>query len=173
MHLNRPTGKRAYTLQRHPRRATAKGRPLQPERSPRFARRCGLPCARFSGSPSFPARLKTTRTAMPPTPRLNADFCWECPACRRPFLRPDQAAHCPCPKPKRVRRHHRPLGPLRRTSIWDGHPVALTGWLEAEQAELTVPHRTEDGTVTATAWRFCASRDALEPTGQHAHVPAA
>lgn len=26
------------------------------------------------------------------TPRLNADFFWECPTCRRPFPRPDAAA---------------------------------------------------------------------------------
>lgn len=41
------------------------------------------------------------------------------------------------------------------------------------QAELTVLHRSEEGTVTATAYRFCAPRDALEPTGRHAPVPAA
>jgi hypothetical protein len=57
--------------------------------------------------------------------------------------------------------------------MWDGHPVALTGWLEAEQAELTVLHCTEDGTVLATAYRFCVSRDALEPIGAFAQVPAA
>ena len=57
--------------------------------------------------------------------------------------------------------------------MWDGHLVALTGWLEAEQAELTVLHRSKEGTVTATAYRFCAPRDALEPTGHHAHVPVA
>ena len=28
--------------------------------------------------------------------------------------------------------------------MFDGHPVALTGWLEADQAELTVMHRPED-----------------------------
>jgi hypothetical protein len=28
--------------------------------------------------------------------------------------------------------------------MWDGHPLALTGWLEADQAELTVLHRQED-----------------------------
>ena len=44
---------------------------------------------------------------------------------------------------------------------------------EVTQAELTVLHRSEAGAVTATAYRFCAARDALEPTGQHAHVPAA
>ena len=110
---------------------------------------------------------------MPPTPRLNADFHWECPACRRPFRRPDQAAQCPCPSPKTPATIVAPLVRCAELSMWDGHSVALTGWLEAEQAELTVLHRSEDGAVTVTGYRFCASRDALEPTGQHAQVPAA
>jgi hypothetical protein len=28
--------------------------------------------------------------------------------------------------------------------MFDGHPLALTAWLEADQAELTVLHRPED-----------------------------
>jgi hypothetical protein len=110
---------------------------------------------------------------MPPTPRLNAAFYWECPACHRPFPRPEQAAECPCPSPKAPTTIVAPLVRSTELPMWEGHLVALTGWLEAEQAELTVLHCTEDGTVTATAYRFCASRHALEPTGHHAHVPAA
>ena len=54
---------------------------------------------------------------------------------------------------------------------FDGHPVALTGWLEADQAELTVLHRPEnDGVFRATAYRFCASRAGLEPTGSASHL---
>ena len=55
----------------------------------------------------------------------------------------------------------------------DGHAVALTGCLEADQAELTVLHRRRNGRFKPTRHRFCASRDALEPTGRHAPVPAA
>jgi hypothetical protein len=57
--------------------------------------------------------------------------------------------------------------------MWEGHPVALTGWLEADQAELTLLHRKEDdGALRATAYRFCASREGLQPTGAFAFVPA-
>jgi hypothetical protein len=57
--------------------------------------------------------------------------------------------------------------------MWEGHPVALTAWLEADQAELTVLHRPEDdGALRATAYRFCASRQALEPTGAFASILA-
>jgi hypothetical protein len=56
--------------------------------------------------------------------------------------------------------------------MWEGHPLALAGWLEADQAELTVLHRPEDeGVLRATAYRFCASRKSLEPTGAFAFVP--
>ena len=65
---------------------------------------------------------------MPPTPRLNADFYWECPACRRPFPRPDQAAECPCPSPKApAATIAAPLVRCAELPMWDGHPVALTG----------------------------------------------
>ncbi|HEY0793517.1 MAG TPA: hypothetical protein VGD78_20820 [Chthoniobacterales bacterium] len=57
--------------------------------------------------------------------------------------------------------------------MWDGHPLALTGWLEADQAELNVLHRPEDdGVLRSTGYRFCASRESLEPTGTFAVVPA-
>ena len=57
--------------------------------------------------------------------------------------------------------------------MFDGHPLALTGWLEADQAELTVLHRPEDeGALRATAYRFCAARAGLEPTGAFACVRA-
>ena len=58
-------------------------------------------------------------------------------------------------------------------AMFDGHPVALTGWLEADQAELTVLHCPEDdGALRATGYRFCVSRDGLEPTGTFACVRA-
>jgi hypothetical protein len=51
--------------------------------------------------------------------------------------------------------------------MFDGHPLALTGWLEADQAELTVLHRPEDdGALRATAYRF--SSLVGEP-GAHGH----
>jgi hypothetical protein len=57
--------------------------------------------------------------------------------------------------------------------MFDGHPLALTGWLEAAQAELTVLHRPEDeGALRAAGYRFCASRAGLEPTGAFAFVRA-
>jgi hypothetical protein len=66
-----------------------------------------------------------------------------------------------------------PLVRCADLALFDGHPLALTGWLEADQAELTVLHRPENGgTLALTAYRFCASRDALEPTGHYALVPA-
>ena len=57
--------------------------------------------------------------------------------------------------------------------MFDGHLLALTGWLEADLAELTLLHREEEaeGALTATAYRFCASRQSLEPTGAFAFVP--
>jgi hypothetical protein len=80
----------------------------------------------------------------------------------------------PCPRPDApAATIAAPLVRCPDLAMFDGHPLALTGWLEAEQAELTVLHRSEEGAVTATAYRFCAPRHALEPTGQHAPVPAA
>ena len=39
--------------------------------------------------------------------------------------------------------------------MWDGHPLALTAWLEADQAEVTVLHRAEeDGALRPTGYRF-------------------
>ena len=38
--------------------------------------------------------------AIPPTPRLNADFAGECPACNRRCGQPQRAAECPCPNRK-------------------------------------------------------------------------
>ena len=99
---------------------------------------------------------------MPPAPRLNADFHWECPACRRPFRKPDQAAQCPCPSkqtpPAAI------VAPLVRCldlAMFDGHAVALTALLEAEQAELTVLHRRRNGTFRPTRHRFCASSPSI------------
>lgn len=112
---------------------------------------------------------------MPPTPRLKRPTSpGNAPPAAALFGGPTKPRECPCPSPKApAATIVAPLVRCAELAMWDGHPVALTGWLEAEQAELTVLHRSEDGAVTATAYRFCASRDALEPTGQHAHVPAA
>jgi succinylglutamate desuccinylase len=63
--------------------------------------------------------------------------------------------------------------PLMRCSelaMWEGHSLALTGWLEADQAELTVLHRRPNGTFKPTRQRFCASRRSLEPTGAFAFL---
>ena len=108
---------------------------------------------------------------MSPRPRLNADFLWECPVCHRPYRNPQRAADCTCPakKPPAVAA---PLVHCSELPMFDGHLLALTGWLEADQAELTVLHRPEDeGALRATAYRFCASRQSLEPTGTFAFVP--
>ena len=109
---------------------------------------------------------------MNPRPRLNAEFLWECPVCHRPYRNPQRAADCACPakKPPAV------AAPLVRSSelpMLDGHPLALTGWLEADQAELTLLYREEEaeGALKATAYRFCASRRSLERTGAFASVP--
>jgi len=106
-------------------------------------------------------------------PRLTPEFFWECPACRRPFPKPDQAAQCPCPGLERPPTLIAPLVRCAELPGLEGHPVALTGWLEAEQAELTVLHRQEeDGALRVTGYRFCAARETLEPTGAFAFVPA-
>ena len=51
-----------------------------------------------------------------------------------------------------------PPAPLVRCldlAMFDGHPLALTGWLEADQAEVTVLHRPEDdGALRVTAYRL-------------------
>jgi hypothetical protein len=109
---------------------------------------------------------------MPPAPRLNAEFFWECPTCRRAFARPENAAQChrPSKEPPTVAA---PLVRWSELAMWEGHPLALTGWLEADQAELTLLHCPEaEGALKATAYRFCASRQSLEPTGAFALVSA-
>jgi hypothetical protein len=109
---------------------------------------------------------------MPPAPRLNAEFFWECPTCRHAFARPENAARChrlPEGHPLTVAA---PLVRCLELAMFDGHALALTGWLEADQAEFTVLHRPEaEGALKATAYRFCASRQSLEPTGAFAFVP--
>ena len=109
---------------------------------------------------------------MPPAPRLNAEFYWECPTCHRAFARPESAAQChrPAKDPPTVAA---PLVRWSELAMFDGHALALTGWLEAEQAELTVLHRLRNGAFRPTRYRFCAPRQSLEPTGQHALVPPA
>ena len=106
---------------------------------------------------------------MPPAPRLNAEFYWECPTCHRAFARPETAAQChrPAKEPPTVAA---PLVRCLDLAMFDGHPVALTGWLEADQAELTVLHRRPNGSFKPTRQRFCASRRSLEPTGAFAFV---
>ena len=87
------------------------------------------------------------------------------------YRHPQRAADCACPakKPLTV------AAPLVRSSelpMFDGHALALTGWLEADQAKLTLLHCPEaEGALKATAYRFCASRQSLEPTGAFAFVP--
>jgi hypothetical protein len=55
---------------------------------------------------------------------------------------------------------------VRKVMIW------CRNWLEADQAELTLLHHPEaEGALKATAYRFCASRQSLEPTGAVAFVP--
>ena len=83
------------------------------------------------------------------------------------------------PRPATVPRRVTPpriSAPLARCSAlpaFDGHPVALTGWLDADQAELTVLRRPEDDdALKVTAHCFCGPRGALEPTGTFALVPA-
>ena len=136
-----------------------------------------IPSKRACLGPAFQGlmageRHRPSAPFMNPRPRLNADFRWECPACHRPYRHPQRAADCACParKPLTV------AAPLVRCSelpMFDGHALALTGWLEADQAELTLLHREEEaeGALKATAYRFCASRQSLEPTGAFAFVP--
>jgi hypothetical protein len=108
---------------------------------------------------------------MPPAPRLNAEFFWECPTCRRAFIRPETAARCHRPPEDEPTTVAAPRVRCLDLAMFDGHPLALTGWLEADQAELTVLHRPEDeGALRATGYRFCAPRAGLEPTGAFACV---
>ncbi|HEY0790912.1 MAG TPA: hypothetical protein VGD78_07590 [Chthoniobacterales bacterium] len=66
-----------------------------------------------------------------------------------------------------------PLVRWNALPMWDGHPFALTDWLEADLAERTLLHRPEgNGVLRTTGYRFCASRESLEPTGTFAVVPA-
>jgi hypothetical protein len=65
-----------------------------------------------------------------------------------------------------------PLVPCSELPMFNGHHLALTGWLEADRAELTLLHHPEaEGALKATAYRFCASRQSLKPTGTFAFVP--
>jgi hypothetical protein len=109
---------------------------------------------------------------MSPTPRLNPDFLWECAVCQRAYRRPEAAARCHPPAqgpPTAIA----PLVRCAELAALEGHLLALTGWLEADQAELTLLHRKEDdGALKVTAYRFCASREGLEPTGAFAFIPA-
>jgi hypothetical protein len=136
----------------------------------------GTPSKRACLGPAFQGLMAGERHRplppfMNPRPRLNADSLWECPACYRPYRHPQRAADCACParKPLTV------AAPLVRCSelpMFDGHLLALTGWLEADQAERTLLHRPEaEGALKATAYRFCALRQSLEATGAFAFVP--
>jgi hypothetical protein len=96
---------------------------------------------------------------MPPTPRLNGEFFWECPACHRSFARPESAARCHRPPEGDPPTVATPLVRCLGLAMFDGHPLALTDWLEADQVEVTVLHRPEDeGALKATAYHFCARR---------------
>ena len=59
-----------------------------------------------------------------------------------------------------------PLVRWSELAMWEGHPLALTGWLVADQAEVTVLHRRRNGSFKPTRQRFCASRQSLEPYGR-------
>jgi len=72
---------------------------------------------------------------MPPTPHLNAEFFWGCPTCRRAFTRPETAARCHRPPEGDPPTVAAPLVRCLELAMFDGHPLALTGWLEADQAE--------------------------------------
>ena len=107
------------------------------------------------------------------TRRLHLDFLWGCPSCQRPYPSPLAAADCHPDPGETGRTVVAPLVRCAELPMWQGHPLALTGWLEADQAELTVLHRPDDeGALRATSCRFCASRESLEPTGAFAAVPA-
>jgi hypothetical protein len=71
---------------------------------------------------------------MPATRRLNAEFFWECPTCRRAFTRPETAAQCHRPAEDDPLTMAAPLVRCSELPMFDGHFLALTGWLEAEQA---------------------------------------
>ena len=122
---------------------------------------------------SLRSRIRPTRSSSPTnipqaTPR-------ESEADRQLTRRVAEAArlaqcHRPAKEPPTVAA---PLVRCLDLAMFDGHPLALPGWLEADQAELTVLHRPEaEGALKATAHRFCASRHSLEPTGAFALVPA-
>jgi hypothetical protein len=63
---------------------------------------------------------------MRPAPRLNAEFFWECPTCRRAFTRPETAAQCHRP-PKEPATVAAPLVRCLELAMFDGHALALTG----------------------------------------------
>jgi hypothetical protein len=71
---------------------------------------------------------------MPPAPRLNAEFFWECPTCHRAFARPENATRCHRPPEGDLPTVAAPLVRCLDLAMFDGHPLALTGWLEADQA---------------------------------------
>jgi hypothetical protein len=56
---------------------------------------------------------------------------------------PESAAECHR-APKEPPTVAAPLVRWLELAMWEGHPLALTGWLEADQAELTVLHHPED-----------------------------
>jgi hypothetical protein len=80
---------------------------------------------------------------MPPAPRLNAKFFWGYPTCRRAFARPETAARCHRPPEGDPLTVAAPLVRCLELAMFDGHALALTGWLEADQAELTLLHCPE------------------------------
>jgi hypothetical protein len=64
--------------------------------------------------------------AMPPAPRPNADFFWECPTCHRAFARPESAARCHRPPEGDSPTVAAPLVRCLDLAMFDGHPLALT-----------------------------------------------
>ena len=61
----------------------------------------------------------------------------------RAFTRPETAARCHRPPEGDPPTVATPLVRCLDLAMFDGHPLALTGWLEADQAEVTVRHRPE------------------------------
>ena len=57
--------------------------------------------------------------------------------------------------------------------MWEGHLLALTGWLEADQAELTLLHRPEaEGALTAPPTGFARRGGAWSPRAPSRSCPS-
>src|SRR5207248_8126390 len=95
-----------------------------------------------SGLPRSPRRLQPAWPApVSPTPRLNAEFFWECPACHRPYPRPEAAARCQRPPPQEPPTVAAPLVRCPELPAFAGRPLALTelAGSRASRAERAAP----------------------------------